>query len=982
MSTLLDHYNNLASNSPNVRIAAAEALLNDLAEANRPADWDYALGRLVRGLSSSRDSVRLGFSVALTELLRIRASKISIPYYLDLCTKKFEVTKSASGSEERGLLFGRLFAYEALSRSPIMEKCDNENLKLVFSALIDLSLQKLWLREPPFAVICYLVQTIDIERYKNAIKSLFEEVCEKGLSQTSEGICLALSIPRESRAYFNDMSTWNYGDPMHPENLEKLVHVIREMQVHSSDVSKNRPYVHKVWSYILNELIKTQRDTSSDDAEPPKKKKRKGSSKKSQSGSDEKSSNSDAETISLESFWNLAVDRDLFGPDTSIERKMWGFEIFIVWVENLELSNVTCLFSPNFLRSLTTHSAQKNSNLKRVTQHCHAKILMLPQKRPDEVVSIVLQFLKYSPNFDKISKSETLGVLLANIKTESAVSNLIEKLLDYIRTTSPSELVRKQWIFDNVAYLLRCYRHSTSSANLSSWIASIFKTLIPMAYFINPAVRDIEDQDKLSTVTQSKIMSILSLTLDSAPKGVAADPQTSWPYIVFQLILNYKDINPSLEPRVEFDEETTKAKSKAEHTLNKIHSTRNSSRHVDSCELQAFELLFAMVLLQVYASVPEAIGMLDELQTCYQNFDGKHIANPSAEDPNLEDASNSSVILTEILISLLSKESTVLRKLSEEVWRTLCRDLSQDSANLLCDILVAGEGAQGQRDLFDVGDDDDGAEDEFEDDEELDEEQDDAAEGDDRDGSDNEDEEFGSDYEMDEEARRRLAGTLGVPAGGNEVDFDDSDSESESSMDDEQMSKLDVHLATIFSERRKIQIKAKEKREENKTAKQNIVRLKSRILDLIEIYFTENSDNINGLKFLLPLLQCIKQTKEGRLAERARDIIRTKLCRRTEYEISQAEDVPKYLAIIKDIHLIASESDSKLLSLACNQCSTFVAKLILRFDPSLISSVFSLYGATLESWFLEANSKVMSTLFVDLINFLNSIRGSDSSTQE
>lgn len=972
MSSLLDHYNNLASNSPNVRIAAAEALINDLTEANRPADWDYALGRLVRGLSSSRDSVRLGFSVALTELLRIRASKITIPHYLDLCAKKFEITKSASGSEERGLLFGRLFAYEALSRSPIMEKCDNKNLSLVFSALIDLSLQKLWLREPPFAVICYLVQSIDIEKYKDSIKSLFNEVFDKGLSQTSEGICLCLSIPRESRSYFNDMSAWKHGDPMHPENLDMLVHVIREMQVHSSDVSKNRPYVHKVWSYILNELVKSQRETPTTSAEPPKKKKRKGSSKASSSASDENLQDNNAKTISLKNFWDLAVDRDLFGPDTSIERKMWGFEIFIVWVDNAELLNVTSLFSPNFLRSLTTHSAQKNSNLKRVTQHCHAKILMLPQKRPNEVGEIVLQFLKYSPNFDKISKSETLGVLLANIKTESAVSNLIENLLDYIRGVSPSELIRKQWIFDNVAYLLRCYRHSTSPAILSSWIASIFKTLIPMAYFINPEIKDLEDQDKLSTVAQSKIMSILSLTLDNTPKGVAADPQTSWPYIVFQLILNYKDINSSLEPRVEFDEETTKAKSKAEHTLNKIHSTRNSSRHVDSCELQAFELLFAMVLLQVYASVPEAIGMLDELQTCYVNFDGKRIANLSAEDPNLEDSANSSIILTEILISLLSKESTVLRKLSEEVWRTLCRDLSQDSANLLCDILVAGEGVQGQRDLFDVGDDEEDAED-SEDGDEMEEE-----EEEENGGSNNEEEEFGSDYEMDDEARKRLAGTLGVPADGNEVEFEDSESESESSMDDEQMSRLDVHLATIFSERRKIQIKAKEKRQENKLAKQNIVRLKSRILDLIEIYFTENPDNINGIKFLLPLLQCIKQTKEGRLAERARDIIRTKLCRRTEYEISQAEDIPKYLAIIKDIHLTASESDSKLLSLACNQCSTFIAKLILRFDPSLISSVFSLYGATLESWFLETNSKVMSSLFVDLINFLNSVRGTES----
>jgi DNA polymerase phi len=70
----MELYNELASNDEKKRISAAEQVVKKIVAgrqsgtAEKGFDFDYALGRLVKGLSSGRESARLGFSIALTEV--------------------------------------------------------------------------------------------------------------------------------------------------------------------------------------------------------------------------------------------------------------------------------------------------------------------------------------------------------------------------------------------------------------------------------------------------------------------------------------------------------------------------------------------------------------------------------------------------------------------------------------------------------------------------------------------------------------------------------------------------------------------------------------------------------------------------------------------------------------------------------------------------------------------------------------------------
>jgi DNA polymerase phi len=70
----MELYEELVSNEEARRLKAAEQLVRKILEGNKGEstekafDLTYALNRLVKGLGSGRESARLGFSIALTEV--------------------------------------------------------------------------------------------------------------------------------------------------------------------------------------------------------------------------------------------------------------------------------------------------------------------------------------------------------------------------------------------------------------------------------------------------------------------------------------------------------------------------------------------------------------------------------------------------------------------------------------------------------------------------------------------------------------------------------------------------------------------------------------------------------------------------------------------------------------------------------------------------------------------------------------------------
>ena len=104
---LVEIYEDLANESGEIRLRAAQSLLQKLSVDNSPSKEKVTdvLTRLVRGLCSGRKAARLGFSVAFTEFLvqhlvdraQNVSDRLGFSEVLDLLIKQTEIGGKVSG---------------------------------------------------------------------------------------------------------------------------------------------------------------------------------------------------------------------------------------------------------------------------------------------------------------------------------------------------------------------------------------------------------------------------------------------------------------------------------------------------------------------------------------------------------------------------------------------------------------------------------------------------------------------------------------------------------------------------------------------------------------------------------------------------------------------------------------------------------------------------------------------------------------------
>ena len=106
--------------------AIVEHLTSDGAAESGGADLTYAVKRLTSGLSSSRESARQGFALALGETLRALSEEdVSTMAILAAVEEKTSLGSGVRGDEERDRRFGRIFGYMAVVRSGRLDPTKN-----------------------------------------------------------------------------------------------------------------------------------------------------------------------------------------------------------------------------------------------------------------------------------------------------------------------------------------------------------------------------------------------------------------------------------------------------------------------------------------------------------------------------------------------------------------------------------------------------------------------------------------------------------------------------------------------------------------------------------------------------------------------------------------------------------------------------------------------------------------------------------------
>lgn len=1047
MSVLRDHYYKLGSELPEERIGAASALLSELVKVDSKEEYDYALGRLITGLTTSRQSARFGFSMALTELIRELILKesydLTVQTYLDKLVAATKVSSSMKGKELRSVLFGRLFGLQALVNSEILfndDVSDVELLTLFVRLIVELSATKSWLRETAMFTLCQFLNLYLKSSFYNEefLVTLLQSISDEGLAFTVEGLAVTLTLPQAVRAkvasQVNATSHWKNFDPMTRGNLPTLAKVLKDVDaVEESDETEGKqkknskqkgtwsPRIPFVWELLVAHFQGADLEEEPVETAVSSKKR-----KKSQPATPKKKAKTEAvETLLLKEFWKVTVDETLFSEKSSAERKYWGLEIFNLFLEKLPALSIEDLFTPNLMRCLINHSAKSDRLLNKLSTKTLNLFIQISQKDLSKVSPMLNSILDKKKggcwNFDSLTKSKVadslIGVLsyvgnvdeISDSQVDQLVLTIEETLIALFNTAlseqeepkASEEVVHKKsndnvlkWVSDKQLLLFRSTKRF--KANKTKLLDNIFKFLIRHSFFKEKNGPQVSNN--VLKLIQDKLNSFLSEVISQRRKD------HSWSlYCVKQIEKFEKD--DTLEPILELDDDLLAIKN---DTLEMLDTIKDAMKRDSSRKEQhyCFELLFSMVLIQLYMGEAETVGILEEVKTCYAEAFSS--ANEDVE---------TSVILTEIILSFVSKKSTLLKKLCTIVWESfLCTknedgriNLNEQCFQLLFDVLKTKENEEGQKALFE-GEDEYGVE--GEDDEEEDEEEENdkkekegsSGESEDEEESEQEDdeesgEELDSTAKVDKETTIKLAKALGIPTEtSGEVKFDEIDSfgedddeyESESA-DDEQMMAMDDELSRIFKERHDALSanNTNKKKADTVRAKEQILLFKNRVLDLLESFAKVQPNSVHNIACIRPIVNLINTTTDKNLGVKAHKLLKARISRVkvSNNELKQmmptAEEQEAYatklLELIEWLQKQAGTySSNQAHSLACSQSCIIVSKTLLAVDSSKLPAIIAIYTGALTLWATDSKNRIQASMFFDFINWLSAKRSNNT----
>jgi DNA polymerase phi len=435
-------------------------------------------------------------------------------------------------------------------------------------------------------------------------------------------------------------------------------------------------------------------------------------------------------------------------------------------------------------------------------------------------------------------------------------------------------------------------------------------------------------------------------------------------------------INPDYIP---MDDKLKKAVTEARKKLKALSkqagdgSKESRTRETDAA--RGLALLYAIAIFQIYNAEPDAFQLLGDLEE-YQTRSST-------------DGEGAAEFLIEILLSMVSQESVLLRQVSQEVFGCFTNVVTPKALDLLLDVLPADENTKGQQSLFNLESDDIDPEDLEEEDEEDEEDDDvqiiedddldsdeigsdiefvtlngepvdeDADNDDDNDNdsskssSDASDEEEEAEEEPSENAKNLEAIdlALGKILNSHRLDKDKeaADSDSDADMTDSEMLAMDEALANVFKQR----VKSKpSQKKERKAAKESVINFKRRVLDLLLIFVKNEASRPLALSLLLPLLRLMRATTVKSLSDRALETIREyqRRLRRARAAAAGGEeevegkkkkakapetvDAEATLQLLKDIHAEAASVEANDVAKAAASASLIAASTLYMADAA------------------------------------------------
>ncbi|KAK4378537.1 hypothetical protein RND71_000399 [Anisodus tanguticus] len=682
----------------------------------------YAVRRLIRGVSSSRECARQGFALGMTVLVGA-VPCIKVDALLKLIVELLEFSSSMKGQDIKDCLLGRLFAYGAIARSGrlTLEWTADKNtpyIKEFVGSLVSLAAKKTYLQESAVSIILELVDKLPVEVSSNhvleapGLKEWFEGATEVG---NPDALLLALTI-REKTGVDNKVFGKLLPFPYSPSRLFTVEH----LSLLSNCLKEShfcQPRTHSVWFSLVNILLP---ENVLQDFDPSA---ALSSIKKHKKGRKGSSAEEDIEK-NLKNFCEVIIEGSLL--PSSHNCKNLAFNVLLLLLPKLPASCIYNVLSYKVVQCLKDVLSAKDTNLHKAGQHFLREFSEWVKHDDVRRVAVIMALQKHSNGkFDCITRSKTVKELMSDFKTESGCMLLIHNLVDmFLDETHASEepsdqsqttddnseigsledkdsigavgtpVFLKAWVVES---LPNCLKHLTLDTNARFRVQrEILKFLAVQGLFsstLGTEVTSFELEEKfrwpksaISSALCRTCIEQLQLLLSNAQKGegpqvVASGLEANDLGAYFMRFLTTLRNIPSVSlfrSLSDDDEEAIKKLQAMESQLSRQERTLGPS--IETNKFHSMRYLLIQLLLQVLLRPQEFSEASSELVICCTKaFRSSDLLASSGEDEtDGDDAPEFMDVLVDTMLSLLPQSSAPTRTAIEQVFKCFCHDVTDD----------------------------------------------------------------------------------------------------------------------------------------------------------------------------------------------------------------------------------------------------------------------------------------------------------------
>ncbi|KAF9246115.1 DNA polymerase phi-domain-containing protein [Melanogaster broomeanus] len=970
MSTTLPLFWNLSSASKKDRIDASVKLISSLEQFQalhvpqtksdgsdnedgdgldtlNSQDVSYSIRRLIRGLASPRESSRLGFSVALTELL----SRIDTVTCAQVTTLIIDSTKrqgSMSGQEERDVLFARLFGLTAVVQSGLLVRekplpsssssstpvSSLQTYKAVLASLLEIGEAKSWLRESAWWTIGLAIDSVQsssvswkVDALDSTIEALYSTENESVWSPEKVAMALKLQLITPNHDWDRTLAPIFKGhNILSPSNLLPLGRILKH-------TGSWKPQLHFAWDVIFDRLL------------PP-------------SGE----------------FFRIVVDESLFSSSSSPERKYWGFQVFKKALTRVSATELPMLFTKNLMRSWINHLSNKDRYLHKISLDVANHIQTLVQKSPALGFPLILQLtgVNGSGQFDKLTRTKTIESILT-VMDSTGIKSYVLSLLDQINPPKGAEddfsavNSRRTWIADQFSALIR----NGSIPKSDDWIQIILAWYIVNGFFVVRKKSESSPIHALHAVPSPSFTEVIQIHCRTRLLGCLADLNTQltiikqddqthketavasdgefWVSKVLDTLSQLDKDTKHVKALTDIDEEAHALFVKTQKAISQLRKVADDKRET----ARGYELVLSSLLLQCRCGDDNLANLESCLDATSKMFLSEKTSKKSkkVKSEPLSDADAQPIdILVDVIIGFLENASAFTRSVANESFSRVSSAVQGSTVDLILTQLERRDPG----DLVDEDEEDmrsDGGDGGSEEKEEEDGgSSSEAASGDDSNSEDEDDEAADEVRKKIEDALRASGMDVGEEGSGEESD--------EELMDDEQMMAIDEHLAEIFRSKTS---EAKSKKDID--AQREATHFKNRVLDLVDTFVKKEPRSPLNVRLVLPLIELVTKSgmDERQLSDKASGILKGRLAKSKDVPTTAPRDEVE--TILREVHRRAQRSHSSDALVVLSQSSLYLCRILISLDEE--DTAVRVYQESLDDYLSRKASQLAFSFFQD-----------------